>query len=144
CSSDLFIFIPSEIHMKPLTVCASLSMFAVLAADQIHAEEPPLLVKKAYTFKTIGDVKIQADMYRPDDNKVRPVVVWIHGGALIMGNRNSVPRPLLDLCRTEGCAMVSFDYRLAPEVKVPEIIADIADAFRRLHGDGAKQRHLDA
>ncbi|HKB03952.1 MAG TPA: alpha/beta hydrolase, partial [Gemmataceae bacterium] len=66
------------------------------------------------------------------------------GGALIMGNRKSVPRNLLDLCRDEGYALVSIDYRLAPEEKLPEIIADVEDALRWVRGTGAKEAHLDA
>jgi acetyl esterase/lipase len=106
-------------------------------------DEPPALVKKAHIYKTVGDVKIQADVYRPDDEKVRPVVVWIHGGALIMGNRAGVPKNLLDLCRDEGYALVSVDYRLAPEVKLPQIAADIDDAFRWLREDGPKLLKID-
>jgi len=110
----------------------------------VRADDSPALVKSTYTYKTVGDVKIQADVYRPNDTKVRPVIVWIHGGALIMGNRNSVPRNLLDLCHAEGFALVSIDYRLAPEVKLPAIIADIDDAFRWLREKASKTCHLDA
>jgi len=110
--------------------------------NAVRAADP--LPKQTHTFKTVGDVRIQADVYRADDTKVRPVVVWIHGGALIMGNRKSVPKNLLDLCRDEGYALVSIDYRLAPEVKLPEIIADVEDAFRWVRDAGAKEYHLDA
>src|SRR5262249_53414613 len=78
-----------------------------------------------------------------DDTKARPVVVWIHGGALISGNRKSVPQNLLELCRDEGYALVSIDYRLAPEGKVPEIVADVEDALRWPRRDGAEQCSLD-
>jgi acetyl esterase/lipase len=114
---------------------------ALLPANPARAADP--LRKQSYTFKTVGDLKIQADVYRADDTEVRPAVVWIHGGALISGNRKSVPKNLLDLCRDEGYALVSIDYRLAPEVKLPEIIADVEDAFRWLRGDGAKACRLD-
>jgi acetyl esterase/lipase len=103
----------------------------------------PAFPKKTYTYKTVDKTKIQADVYRTADTKVRPVVVWLHGGALIVGSRKSVPQNLLDLCRTEGYALVSFDYRLAPEVKLPAIIADLKDAFRWLRSYGAKKLHLD-
>ena len=115
----------------------------LLSAQFACGAEPPALVKKTLTYKTAGELKIQADVYRPDDTTARPVVVWIHGGALISGNRKSVPQNLLDLCRNEGYALVSIDYRLAPEVKLPEIVADVEDAFRWLRGDVAKDFQLD-
>jgi acetyl esterase/lipase len=96
-----------------------------------------------YTYKTVDGLAIQADVYRPGDDRVRPVVVWIHGGALIMGNRDGVPGNLLTLCRQEGYVLVSIDYRLAPEVKLPAIIADVTDAMRWVHGKGPGLFHAD-
>src|ERR1700722_18857412 len=89
-----------------LAGCALLPCGALRAGD-------PAFSRQAYAYKTVGDLKIQADVWRADDAEVRPVVVWIHGGALITGNRDSAPKDLLDLCRAEGCALVSIDYRLA-------------------------------
>jgi acetyl esterase/lipase len=105
--------------------------------------DEPAFTKKTYTYKTAGKVEVKADVYRAGDTAVRPVVVWLHGGALIMGSRTHVPRNLLDLCRGEGFALVSFDYRLAPEVKLPAIIDDVRDAFRWLREQGPKQLHID-
>lgn len=113
---------------------------SILAQDVAKAGS---LVKTTHVFKTVSDVKIHADVYRPDDAVVRPVVVWLHGGALILGSRTSVPKNLLDLCQREGYALVSFDYRLAPEVKLPAIIEDVKDAFRWLQEQGPKLLHID-
>src|SRR5262245_181237 len=85
----------------------------------------PGFQNKHYTYKTAGKFEVRADVHRAFDEVVRPVVVWLHGGALIVGSRTGVPRQLLDLCRAEGYALVSFDYRLAPEVKLPGIIEDV-------------------
>jgi acetyl esterase/lipase len=38
---------------------------------------------------------------------------------------------------------VSIDYRLAPEVKAPQIIDDVRDAFRWVRGADAQQFHFD-
>jgi acetyl esterase/lipase len=111
---------------------------ALLAAEAT----PPGIIKKTLVYKVIDGTSIHADLYRPEGTTIRPVVVWLHGGALIMGNRNSVPSPIQQLCRTEGFALVSFDYRLAPEVKLPAIVEDIQDAFRWLRTEGPKH-HLD-
>jgi len=100
-------------------------------------------VKKTYTYKTVDGINVQADVYRPDDGKVRPVLVWIHGGALIVGSRTQVPQELRDLCRAEGYALVSLDYRLAPEVKLPAVVEDVRDAFGWLREQGPRLLHID-
>src|SRR5262245_54516517 len=46
--------------------------------------------KQTHTYKTVGDCKIQADVYRIPDDVVRPAILWIHGGALIIGNRGQL------------------------------------------------------
>ena len=66
--------------------------------------------KMTHTFKKVGDLEIKADVYQPEQAKgdgKRPVVVWIHGGALINGHRESVPKWLLDgsLKRRLGCRL---------------------------------------
>jgi acetyl esterase/lipase len=99
--------------------------------------------KKTYTYKEVGEIKVQADVHRAADTKVRPVLVWIHGGALITGSRTGVPKNLLDLCQREGYVLVSIDYRLAPEVKLPAIIADLKDALAWIRKEGPKQFHID-
>jgi acetyl esterase/lipase len=100
--------------------------------------------KVTHTYKTVGELQIKADVYRDDsDVRVRPVVVWIHGGALINGNRESVPRWLSDACREKGYTIVSVDYRLAPETQLPEIIRDVEDAFRWIGEKGPTLFHAD-
>jgi acetyl esterase/lipase len=60
-----------------------------------------------------------------------------------MGNRHGVPRRLVEVCRDEGFVLVSLDYRLAPEVKLPAIIEDVKDAFRWIRRDGPRLFHID-
>lgn len=112
-----------------------------LADDKPAAPTP--LVKTTHVYKTVGDVKVEADVYRPAGTDSRPVVVWIHGGALIVGGRSQVPKNILDLCTQERLIFVSLDYRLAPEVKLPEIATDIKDAFRWLNEQGPKLFQAD-
>jgi acetyl esterase/lipase len=100
--------------------------------------------KTTHTYKLFG-TKVELDVYRPAGSSAsRPVVVWIHGGALIMGSRANVPPHLPRLCRERGYALVSIDYRLAPQVQAPEIVGDVRDAFRWLHTKGVATAGLDA
>lgn len=119
-------------------------LLAVLVNHALRAADaPPSLTKSTLIYKTVGDTKVAADVYRPAGTELRPVVVWIHGGALIVGSRNSVPKNILDLCARERLILVSIDYRLAPEVKLPEIAADVRDFFKWLHAEGPKLFQAD-
>jgi acetyl esterase/lipase len=133
-----------------MTTTTNACLLALLALGGLFLLGPNLALgretgfsKKTYTYKTAGETPIQADVYRAEDSAVRPVLVWLHGGALIVGSRSAVPAQLLNLCRTEGFVLVSLDYRLAPEVKLPAIIEDVQDAFKWLRTEGPKRLHID-
>ena len=94
-------------------------------------------------YKSVNGLDIHADVYPAEGAGLAPVLVWIHGGALIMGNRRCVHPALGGLCSEVGFAHVSIDYRLAPETKLPGIIEDLCDAIAWVHGAGAKHFGLD-
>ena len=100
-------------------------------------------VLKTYTYKKAGDLEIKADVHRRDDQTVRPVVVWIHGGALINGHRAGISGRVKQWALNSGYTLVSIDYRLAPETQLPEIIHDVEDAFAWIRRDGPKLFHAD-
>ena len=101
------------------------------------------VVTKTYTYKRVGDLEIKADVIRANDDRIRPVVVWIHGGALIMGGREGVSQRVRKMFLDAGYAIVSLDYRLAPESGLPRIIEDIEDAFKWLRREGPELFHID-
>ena len=97
-----------------------------------------------YTYKKVDGLEIKADVYRPADDAERPIVVWIHGGALIMGSRRGIPERVRKMLLGAGYVVVSIDYRLAPESKLPAVIEDVEDAFRWIRREGAQQFQGDA
>lgn len=99
---------------------------------------------QTYVYKIINNVRIHADVYRTENNELQPVLVWIHGGALIVGNRKDVPKDLRRFCKTEGCILVSLDYRLAPEVKLSEIVKDIEDGIGWIRNEGKQLFQADS
>ena len=119
-----------------------LGLLALAATLHASAAETGSAVMKSVTYKRVADLEIKADVYYFPDGKARPVVVWLHGGALMMGNREG-RFPWRDMILTNEYALVSLDYRLAPQAKLPAIIEDIEDAFRWIRGEGAKEFHLD-
>lgn len=98
---------------------------------------------QTYTYKTVGSLEIKADVYRAQDEVVRPVLVWIHGGALIVGGRQGMDRRINDMFLKAGYAIVSIDYRLAPETKLPAILEDVQDAFKWIHEKGPELLRID-
>ncbi len=114
------------------------------AGDQANVQEdPPAFSKKVYTYKTVDQLKIRADVYRHEDTVKRPVVVWLHGGALIMGSRSGVPKQLQELAQEHGFVLVSQDYRLAPETQLPEIIEDLKDGLDWVRESGPERFGVD-
>ncbi|MBS0263043.1 MAG: alpha/beta hydrolase [Planctomycetes bacterium] len=98
---------------------------------------------QTFTYKRVGDLQIQADVYTQGERQQRPVLVWIHGGALIMGHRELIDSRLKDELLGRGYAFVSIDYRLAPETQLPQIIEDVTDALRWVHDEGPELFQAD-
>ena len=100
--------------------------------------------KQTYTYKTVESCEIQADVYRVADDEMHPVIVWIHGGALIGGHRAGINPEQLEMYMGEGYNVVSIDYRLAPETKIKGIIEDVQDAFKWVREEGPELFNIDA
>ncbi len=88
-----------------------------------------------------GDIPLRA--YRPigaADGEMLPALVWYHGGGWLLGGLEShdvVCRRLANLAR---CAVVSVDYRMAPEHKFPAAVDDSAAATRWMIEQAARLR----
>lgn len=85
----------------------------------------------SFVYKRVAGSDIEADVLGAEPDKLKPCVMWIHGGGLIFGSRTISPRPsfvkaLLD----RGFVVVSVDHRLAPETKLPAITEDVLDAWQ--------------
>ncbi len=118
----------------------------ILLGTSVSADEPKIDVK-TYTYKSVDDLDIHADVYRLPDTSPGPAIVLIHGGALIMGDRdmlrNEVTTSFVRQLLGAGFTVVSIDYRLAPETKLPAIIDDLKDAFRWVKDAGPREFGVD-
>jgi len=66
---------------------------------------------------------IGARLYRPVGEPFG-LLVYYHGGGFVMGNLESHDRPLRAFANLTGMAMLSVDYRLAPEHPFPTAFED--------------------
>ncbi len=64
--------------------------------------------------------------------KGRAAVVWMHGGGYVAGAAG-IPAALLEAAQAGGWYVVSVDYRLAPEARLPASLADNHAALRWVH-----------
>ncbi|MBT4124961.1 MAG: alpha/beta hydrolase [Chloroflexi bacterium] len=97
------------------------------------------------TYKTTATIDLNLDVYgaEPNSETLKPVIVWIHGGALIMGSRDRILETHLDGYTDAGFVVVSIDYRLAPETKLPAILEDVEDAIEWVRTTGSVEFNLD-
>ncbi len=94
-------------------------------------------------YKVVGNCEIKVDVHQAAAGARKPAVMWMHGGALIMGSRKILVSPFRDELLKRGYAIVSIDYRLAPETKLPDIIEDVRDAWRWVRREGGKRFGID-
>jgi len=119
---------------------ALLSVLFIAGVQHVEGQE---VVRSTYTYKTTGDLRIRADVYRKPDDVVRPAILWIHGGALIMGNRGWLHPVQAEKYLNAGYTVISIDYRLAPQVRLQRIIEDLEDAYRWVRTEGPKLFRID-
>jgi len=131
------------------------NVFTVVAfcgAGLVHGKEAlpgnlAAYVKENFTYKTVGTLEIKLDVYRDPKERIRPGIMYIHGGALIGGTRGF----FLSYCCGDqlkkyldaGFNVVSIDYRLAPETKLADIIRDIEDAYAWVRAKGPDLLRVD-
>ncbi|QWU18279.1 alpha/beta hydrolase [Paenibacillus sophorae] len=75
---------------------------------------------------TNGTIPIR--IYRPENEKKLPAVVFFHGGAFIGGTVDGMENVCKALSKKAGAVVISVDYRLAPEHPFPAGFVDCLDA----------------
>ena len=63
-------------------------------------------------------------IYRPATDPPHPALVYFHGGGWVLGSLDSADALCREITARASCAVVSVDYRLAPETKFPGAVDD--------------------
>jgi len=129
--------------MKTTAFTIAIAFVFINAYSQ--SETPKALgEQKTYVYKTVGKTPIRLEFFQTAANtQVKPLIVWIHGGALMGGSRKGLQKEQLDVYLGGGYSVASIDYRLAPETKLPAIIEDLKDAFQWVR-DNSSMLKIDA
>lgn len=89
-------------------------------------------------YASVGLHSMRMDLYVPPGAKSPPpVVIYIHGGDWMYGDRR---RPPVLFLLERGFAVASIDYRLAPRFAFPTQIRDCRDAVAFLRTNGRSYR----
>ena len=106
-----------------LLLTVSLSSSAIFAADK-PKNHPPTQADVSY-----GPSKMnKLDFWQAEGDGPRPLLVYIHGGGWIGGDKDRVRniRPFLD----KGISFASINYRLTGEASLPAPVHDAARAIQ--------------
>ena len=92
---------------------------------------PPRGVAPSHRDLAYADGVRTLDLYLPTPGAPAPVVVWLHGGSWVAGDKAPVPGVLLGL-RGRGFAVASVNYRLTGLNSYPAQLHDVKGAVRWL------------
>jgi acetyl esterase/lipase len=79
---------------------------------------------------------IRARLYRPSAARKLPLIVYFHGGGFVICDIDVYDDLCRQLANYSGCAVVSVNYRLAPEVPFPGPLEDCYGALKYLAQQG--------
>ncbi|MBW2282294.1 MAG: alpha/beta hydrolase [Deltaproteobacteria bacterium] len=93
---------------------------------------PGVQVQRGLQFARVRGSNLRLDLYRPassDTSERSPLLLQIHGGGWIMGDRRTQALPLLHTLAARGWACASVDYRLSPAATFPDHLVDVKRAL---------------
>ncbi|ATE62549.1 alpha/beta hydrolase [Thauera sinica] len=97
-----------------------------------RGEAPPVASTTEVPIPRPDGSALLARLYRPLESHAGdalPLAIWFHGGGWCVGDVASYDVTCRELCNQSGCAVLSVDYRLAPEHPFPAAIHDARLAF---------------
>jgi acetyl esterase/lipase len=89
-------------------------------------------------FHTTGAATLRLDVHRARSHcESGPTLVYVHGGAWVIGHRERQGLPLMMHMAAQGWVCVSVDYRLSPRATFPDHLVDVkrALAWVRAHAE---------
>jgi len=104
-------------------------------AGVLEVSKAPLARVRDFRIAARDGHALPARLYAPSDAAL-PVLLYFHGGGFTIGSVASHDVLCRELSRLSGCAVVSLDYRLAPEHRFPTAVHDAWDATQWLAAHG--------
>lgn len=122
----------SLIQMEPAQARAAYAA----GTDMLEIPKPALERVQELTIPTRDGTSIPARLVAPSHEEL-PVLLYFHGGGFTIGSIATHDVLCRRLAELAHCAVVSIDYRLAPEHRFPTAVDDAWDATAWLAANGA-------
>ncbi len=122
--------------------------FFLGAVESSSANLPATVVYK--TVEGIDPDLLSLDIHAPAGIQNAPVIIWVHGGGYVIGDKTNQVRDKIRLFNSQGWILVSVNYRLStPEkgaVQFPDHFLDVAAAVawvrENIPGYGGDPQHI--
>ena len=112
--------------LSQLSVALARAAYAA-GADMLEIPKPELARVEDFYIRAWNGHRLPARLFAPSAEKL-PVLLYFHGGGFTIGSVTTHDILCRRLAQLSDCAVVSLDYRLAPEPKFPVASNDAWDA----------------
>lgn len=103
--------------------------------------------RQVVTYKVVDGDSLKLGVMHPVGDDRCPLILSLHAGGLIMGGQPELeslsPGPRLSRFLEAGYAVATVGYRVAPEHKLPEIVADVTDSYAWIRSNGPSLFSVD-
>jgi acetyl esterase/lipase len=131
---------PSAEHEEIVTMMAGgLGLEALSLEEQRAAMEASAVLFPAEADITAQETDaggVPSDWVTVDGSETERVILYLHGGAYVMGSRNTHRGIAGRIARAAGARVLLPDYRLAPEHPFPAAVEDAMTCWRWLLAQG--------
>jgi acetyl esterase/lipase len=95
---------------------------------------PNVKVTRDIPYLDDGNPKHMLDLYAPktlrEGMTPAPVLLQVHGGGWVIGNKKEQALPLMNLMAARGWICVAINYRLSPKATFPDHLIDVKRAVK--------------
>ncbi len=119
----------AQLDEPPLETCTPTQARQIRARRQRPSTEP------IHDSRDLDADGVPTRLYRPNDRDDLGLLVFLHGGGWVIGNFDSHDNLCRILANSSGHAVLSVDYRLAPEHPFPAALDDAQTATRWAHAN---------
>jgi acetyl esterase len=116
---------------------------AYVAGAEVLDLPRALLERVDDVFIPVGEGGLRSARVFAASRERLPVLLYLHGGGFVVGGIETHDSLCRQLALRSGCALVSLDYRLAPEAPFPAAVDDSCGALAWLAAGGAETLGLD-